>query len=376
MNSATRPKPWESQVIHEENNSVTDHNSTGNTNTTSSNNNSSLVSPEVPPLPIDTNDSQVDTNNQQYGVGPSLYGGGAYGDVNPASGLYGNGFYGNGPYGNSGLYGNAGLYGNNGMYGYGLYGNSGYGYGYGYGRGATGTAAGMNGPGIITESTMATFQLLENLIGAINGFAQILESSYMATYNSFFTLVSFAEEISRLKEFLGSIFGMFNLIKMFKKLLIHFKPRSIHQTNETNSLVEEFQNTVKIRNGNNGKENRARNRRLAWKPLILFFMAVFGFPYLLQKYINRLQNSHIKQLLSKGLMDEPIDLTSLDFARALYDFIPENPTIELTLKKGDLMAIISKKDPNGKESLWWRVRTKKGDVGYVPSNYIEIIKRR
>ena len=369
MNSATRPKPWESQIVHEENNTAIDHNSIVDTNATSSNSNSEILPPEVPPLPNDTNDNQVNTNNQQYGMGTSFYGGGMYGGGNPTTGLYGNGLYG------SGLYGN-GLYGNSGMYGYGMYGNNGYGYGYGYGRGATNTTAGMNGPGIITESTMATFQLLENLIGAINGFAQILESSYMATYNSFFTLVSFAEELSRLKEFLGSIFGMFNLIKMFRKLLIHFKPSTIHQNNESNPLVKEFQNTVKIRNDNNGKENGVKNRKLAWKPLILFFMAVFGFPYLLQKYINRLQNNHVKQLLSKGLMDEPIDPTKLDFARALYDFIPENPTIEITLKKGDLMAIISKKDPKGQESLWWRVRTKKGDVGYVPSNYIEIIKRR
>lgn len=367
MNSSTRPKPWESKVINEESNTTIDPTTTVNINSNKAN---SILPPEVPPLPKDNNDNQVDVNTQEYGMGAPFYGNGMYGGVNPTTNLYGNGFY-----GNNGLYGN-GLYGNNGMYGYGMYGNNGYGYGYGYGRGATGTAPGMNGPGIITESTMATFQLLENLIGAINGFAQILESSYMATYNSFFTLVSFAEELSRLKEFIGSIFGMFSLIKMFKKLMMHFKPRDSSQINESNPLVKEFQNSVKIRNDSSDINNGAKNRKLAWKPLILFFMAVFGFPYLLQKYIKRLQNNHVKQLLSKGLMDEPIDPANLDFARALYDFIPENPTIEITLKKGDLMAIISKKDPNGHESLWWRVRTKKGDVGYVPSNYIEIIRRR
>lgn len=40
------------------------------------------------------------------------------------------------------------------------------------------------------------------------------------------------------------------------------------------------------------------------------------------------------------------------------------------------MAILSKKDPLGRDSDWWKVRTKNGNIGYIPYNYIEIIKRR
>ena len=36
------------------------------------------------------------------------------------------------------------------------------------------------------NSTMATFQMLEGVVGAFGGFAQMLESTYMATHSSFF----------------------------------------------------------------------------------------------------------------------------------------------------------------------------------------------
>ena len=37
-----------------------------------------------------------------------------------------------------------------------------------------------------SQSTQATFQVLESLVGAFGGVAQMLESTYMATHSSFF----------------------------------------------------------------------------------------------------------------------------------------------------------------------------------------------
>lgn len=86
------------------------------------------------------------------------------------------------------------------MGGYGGYGGSMYGGGYGggyggYGRGMYG-AGGMYGgmPGndpnslanSFNQSTAATFQMLEGIVGAFGGFAQMLESTYMATHSSFY----------------------------------------------------------------------------------------------------------------------------------------------------------------------------------------------
>jgi peroxin-13 len=81
-----------------------------------------------------------------------------------------------------------------GMGGYGGYGGSMYGGGM-YGGGMYGGMPGMmqndpNNPNSLTNSfssnTQATFQMLEGIIGAFNGFSQMLESTYMATHSSFF----------------------------------------------------------------------------------------------------------------------------------------------------------------------------------------------
>ena len=80
-------------------------------------------------------------------------------------------------------------------------GNSMYGgYGSMYG-GMGGMFGGMGGypgqPGMggedpnsltnsFSQSTQATFQIIENIVGAFGGFAQMLESTYMATNSSFF----------------------------------------------------------------------------------------------------------------------------------------------------------------------------------------------
>jgi peroxin-13 len=101
-----------------------------------------------------------------------------------------------------------------GMGGYGAYsspysrlGSSMYGGGYGsmYGMGGMGGMGGMyggmggmyGGPGMMggdpnsltntfSQSTQATFQIIESIVGAFGGFAQMLESTYMATQSSFF----------------------------------------------------------------------------------------------------------------------------------------------------------------------------------------------
>jgi peroxin-13 len=87
------------------------------------------------------------------------------------------------------------MYGNS-MYGGGLYGGGMGGgmYGGGMGGGMYGGGMGMpgdpNNPESLTQrfnmSTQATFQMLEGVVGAFGGFAQMLESTYMATHSSFF----------------------------------------------------------------------------------------------------------------------------------------------------------------------------------------------
>ena len=95
------------------------------------------------------------------------------------------------PYNRMGGYGGYGG-GMGGMYGggYGGYGGMGGMYGGGmYGGGMPGMQN-PNDPNSLTnsfnQSTATTFQMLESIVGAFAGFAQMLESTYMATHSSFY----------------------------------------------------------------------------------------------------------------------------------------------------------------------------------------------
>lgn len=89
------------------------------------------------------------------------------------------------------MYGGMGGYGS--MYGGGM-GMGGYGGGGMYGQPGMMGNGGPNDPNSLTntfsQSTQATFQIIESLVGAFGGFAQMLESTYMATHSSFFGLFS------------------------------------------------------------------------------------------------------------------------------------------------------------------------------------------
>lgn len=425
MNS-TRPKPWETNNTASDNNiSTLTTNSNPNstydridnselddptkkmsttvsTTTTTNPNNTAVAGvggntnmnrdhSESPPVPPPLSDDIINSNfsnnnnNNSNMYGNSLYGNNHYGST-LNSGMYGNSVYGNSLYGNNMYNNNMGMnmgYGMGMNMGYGMnnvYGNNGLFNRYGTNSSATGTNN-ENGTGSITESTLATFQLLENLINVINCFTQMLESSYMATYNSFFTLMTFAEEINRFKEFLGSTMGIFSIFKLLKKLKLIKSNKITNGGSNTekimgNELIKEFKDYT-------NQTNKTKRQKLSWKPIIIFLLGVFGFPYVLNKIIKRMyskQQERIMQIRNQqqntNNNNNNINLNDLEFARAIYDFIPENPKIEIKINKGELMAILSKKDIMGNDSQWWRVRTKKGEMGYIPSNYIEIIKKK
>ncbi|CDH16991.1 related to Peroxisomal membrane protein PAS20 [Zygosaccharomyces bailii] len=366
-NSKPRPKPWENNPPLDSQVSSIDNNSLARMTSHSHETHNEKHSEEPPPRPAELASDPQAGSSSMYNNSP--YGGGGFG-----GGMYGNSMYGGGM---GSMYGG----GMGSMYGGGI--GSMYGSGYGgfgsmYGNGYGGYMnAGPGGPGGLGESTQATFQLIESLIGTVAGFAQMLESTYMATHNSFFSMISVAEQFSYLKEILGSFFGIFALMKFVRRVLYYVTkgrigtppPRSI-KNSASSEMVSEFQKFKK-----DDDPHARKRRKISWKPLLFFLIAVFGFPYALNKFITRVQAMQRGKIGTRQMAGD-VDPSKLEFARALYDFTPENPQIETPLKKGELMAIITKQDPAGRESEWWKVRTKAGNMGYVPYNYIEIITRQ
>jgi peroxin-13 len=88
---------------------------------------------------------------------------------------------------------------------------------YGIGGGLGGVDP--NNPNSLTntlgQSTAATFQIIESVVGAFGGMAQMLESTYLATHSSFF-----GKGRKRLQLFLGVFFSVFLI---FFPLPLEFK---------------------------------------------------------------------------------------------------------------------------------------------------------
>lgn len=312
--------------------------------------------------------------NNRYGSGLGGYGAGYGGYSSPYNrfGGYGGGMYG----GISGM------------------GMGGMGYG-GYG----GLGADPNDPNSLMRgmesSTAATFHMIESIVGAFGGFAQMLESTFMATHSSFFAMVQVAEQFGNLRNTLGQILGIFTVMRWARIALAKLTGRPLPAGDLTPAGFAAFAGGPEGAVGPNGRPLPRPSK----KPFFFFVLAVFGLPYLMGKLIKSLaakqEEEHKRQLAAAGIIDantglpipgaqvgavgpNPMDPSTLEFARVKFDYTPEGNQagVDLEVKKGDLVAILGKTDPVGMPSQWWRCRARDSRVGYLPSPYLEVIVRR
>lgn len=214
-------------------------------------------------------------------------------------------------------------------------------------------------------------------------------------------MVSVAEQFSSLRQTLGSILGIFTLLRYFRTLLARLtgRPPPADATSLTPSAFFAFQGLPGPPNPDGTPAPSPA--RPSKKPFLVFLLAVFGLPYLMGKLIRALARSQEDALQrhqdpSQQLLlgpdgrplppdqqppPQPLDPSKLDFCRVLYDYAPEaasTPTdgIDLPVSRGDLVAVLSKHDPAGQPSEWWRCRARNGKVGYLPAVYLEPIRRK
>lgn len=264
----------------------------------------------------------------------------------------------------------------------GMYGGMG-----GMGMGMGGMYGGMGMPGdpnnshsltqSFSQSTAATFQLIENIVGAFGGFAQMLQSTYMATHSSFFAMVSVAEQFGNLRQTLGSVLGVYTVMRWIRTAIAKLtgRPLPADATSLTPASFAAFNGRMP-----DGSPAPAKPSK---KPFIVFMLAVFGLPYLMGKLIKALARSQEEEEKRKmaenpQAFGQPLDPNKLEFCRALYDFTPNANMqgMDLSVKKGDMVAVLSKSDPMGNASEWWRCRSRDGRMGYLPGIYLETIQRK
>ena len=201
-------------------------------------------------------------------------------------------------------------------------------------------------------------------------------------------MVSVAEQFGNLRNTLGSILGIFTLLRWLRTLLakITGRPPPADATALTPSAFAAFQGlSPSAPTLSNGQPAPSR------KPFLVFLLAVFGLPYLMTKLIRSLAKAHSQDPTNQPVLgpdgqplpdQAPIDPSKLEFCRVLYDYDPQTTNgaivdgVDLTVKKGDLVAVLSKSDPMGNASDWWRCRARDGRMGYLPGVYLESIQRK
>lgn len=189
-------------------------------------------------------------------------------------------------------------------------------------------------------------------------------------------MISVAEQFGNLRDTLGSILGIFTIMRWVRTLFAKLtgRPPPADATALTPSAFASFQGKAVGPDGTPGGRPKASR-----KPLLFFVLAAFGLPYLMSKLIRKMAASHEEEE-RKRLDMTRIDPSQLEYCRVLYDYTPQAQPgaaqgVDLQVRKGDLVAVLAKTDPFGAPSEWWRCRTRDARMGYLPSTYLELVRR-
>lgn len=186
-------------------------------------------------------------------------------------------------------------------------------------------------------------------------------------------MVAVAEQFGNLRDTLGSVLGIFTMMRWIRTLLakITGRPPPADAMALTPAAFARFEG----RRSSSAGPGQPKPSR---KPLMFFLLAAFGLPYVMTKMIRSLAASQEEEERKRIEASAPLDPSQLEFCRVLHDFEPQGDVqgTDLAAKKGDFIAVLSKTDPQtGAPSEWWRCRARDGRVGWLPATFLQIAKR-
>jgi peroxin-13 len=191
-------------------------------------------------------------------------------------------------------------------------------------------------------------------------------------------MVSVAEQFGNLRDTLGSVLGIFTLMRWIRTLIAKLtgRPPPVDATALTPAAFARFEGRQNpVPEGGVAKPSR--------KPLLFFLLAAFGLPYVMSKVIRSLAANAEEEERRRQLVaaQQTLDPSKLEFCRVLYDFSPATQGqavvqgVDLEVHKGDLVAVLGKSDPLGNPSEWWKCRARDGRIGYLPSTFLEVMRK-
>lgn len=292
-----------------------------------------------------------------------------------------------------------------------------YGSPYGFGGGPGGMAGDMSLTRQMEAGTQATFQLLQSVVSAFGGFAQMLESTYMATHSSFFAMIGVAEQFASLRTWLGEVLSVFTLLRFVKRMLGYGTETTASNaaggisSADFNSFSATGRTTPLGQTSSSGAAGGVPGKpKVSKKPIVIFFLTVIGLPWLMNKLVKLITAKqqaaaralglpegaipplmdHNGQPLPQHLQPPGVDLSflnnpqmleqqriqqeasidpsTLTFVRAQYPH-QSNDEFELNFNKGDIIAVLTPKAERT-EPGWWRGRLRDGKIGWFPSTHV------
>ena len=284
----------------------------------------------------------------------------------------------------------------NGMYG----GGGGYGGMGMYGQPGMGPPFGPANPSVtqaLQSTTETTFALLHSVVQTFAGLAQMLESTFMATHSSFFALAGVVDQFAQLRNALGSVLGLFSLLRWMRDLLTGRRPSS-GTSGEMRGEFREFLNGRPVQGPAAAASSQSPPPNASKKPLVIFFLAFLGIPYAMHKLVKILADRAAQQqqqgqgsggqgqdvVLPNGQVLPPLDPSQLAFARTVYPFQASSPA-ELGLQENEIVAVMGKLDPaTGMEvdprmeveTEWWKGRTREGREGWFPRKFVQVLEKK
>lgn len=192
-------------------------------------------------------------------------------------------------------------------------------------------------------------------------------------------MVAVAEQFGNLRDTLGSVLGIFTLMRWIRTLIAKLtgRPPPADAMALTPAAFAHFEGRGAPAVLPDGRPAPPKPSR---KPLFFFLLAAFGLPYVMSKVIRSLAHNAEEEERRRMAAQEATvtDPSKLEFCRVLYDFAPAEPAVpgvDMDVKKGDLVAVLSKADPLGNPSEWWRCRARDGRIGYLPSTFLMVARK-
>ncbi|XP_067936075.1 peroxisomal membrane protein PEX13-like [Watersipora subatra] len=264
---------------------------------------------------------------------------------------YGSGYSGMGGYPGIGGYSS---------YGSAMYPTSYMGGGYGTAYSPYNAVTGHNNVGANAEGA---FQSVASVVSAVSSISMMLESTYMALYNSFRAVLGVADQFSRLKLQLMEVASSFAVLRfirwMYRRVLVLLRLRQA-------GLSEDAWAKAVAKSASEANERFPGQNKSSWP-----FIAFIGLTIFLIKHIlNSISGSsnQTDEGWINGMTNHVVGECKYDFLATHEDELPVKQGQRINLAPADLQPRLREND--------WLVASDGEKSGIVPASYIRILGTR